>query len=129
MCSSDLKTRTDIQNEIDALYMIHSSHIVSMKASTVEDGDQYIAMEFCNAGDLSKTLEAKGGFLEEADARYILIQIVKGIAEMHKLCFIHRDLKIENVLVNIPSLQHKDLFSKTFDLSTYLSGCKIIDNL
>ena len=70
-------------------------------------------MEFCNAGDLDKTLEARGGFLKEEDARHILIQIVKGVADMHEKGYMHRDLKLDNIMVNIPALQkNKDLFSK-----------------
>lgn len=44
-----------------------------MKAVAKEYEDYYIAMEMCNGGDLSKMLEAKGGFLNEVDARRILI--------------------------------------------------------
>jgi serine/threonine protein kinase len=87
-----------------------------MKAVTKENEDYYIAMEMCNGGDLSKMLDAKGGFLTEADARQIMIQIVKGIASMHERDIMHRDLKLDNIMVHFPSLSYKELFDKRFDL-------------
>ena len=54
-----------------------------MKAMVKENDDYYIAMEMCNGGDLSKMLDAKGGFLSEVNARQIMIQIMRGIAAMH----------------------------------------------
>ena len=54
-----------------------------MKAIMKEKDDYYIAMELCNGGDLSKFLDAKGGYLSEVHARQIMIQIMRGIAAMH----------------------------------------------
>ena len=92
-----------------------------MKAVAKENEDYYIAMEMCNGGDLSKMLEAKGGFLNEEDARRILIQIVRGVAAMHERDIMHRDLKLDNVMVHFPSLSYKELFDKRFDLLQYIS--------
>jgi len=59
------KAQIDLQNEIELLTVLQSPNVVMMKAHTKENEDQYIAMEMCNGGDLSKMLDFKGGFLNE----------------------------------------------------------------
>ena len=66
-------------------------------------------------------LEAKGGFLNEVDARRILIQVVRGVAAMHERDIMHRDLKLDNIMVHFPSLSYNRLFDRTFKLFEYIT--------
>ena len=115
------KAQHDLQNEIELLTVLQSPNINMMKAVTKENEDYYLAMEMCNGGDLSDLLNAKGGFLTEADARQIIIQIIKGIACMHERDIMHRNLKPDNILVHFPNLSYKELFDKRFNLEEYVS--------
>jgi len=78
-------------------------------------------MELCNGGNLETLLEAKGGCLSEVDARHILIQIVKGIAVIHQRGFMHRDLKLDNVMIHFPNLSFNQLFGRGFELIEYIA--------
>jgi hypothetical protein len=40
---------------------------------------------------------------------------------MHEIQIMHRDLKLDNVMVHFPSLSYKELFDKRFDLLEYIS--------
>jgi serine/threonine-protein kinase ULK/ATG1 len=60
------------QNEIQIVSTIDSPNVISIKA-IMKYGDLfYIPMEFCNGGDLSNYLTLKGGYLQEAEATFVL---------------------------------------------------------
>lgn len=58
-----------------------------------------ISMEYANCGDLYNTV-SKEGSLEEDDANYYFTQLIKGVEYCHENNIIHRDIKLENVLIN-----------------------------
>ena len=56
-------------------------------------------MDFCGGGELLDLVTSKGR-LNEKEARIILLQIIDGINYCHKeFGLIHRDLKLENILL------------------------------
>ena len=61
-------------------------------------------MEFCNGGDLEGYIKAKGGYLPEQEIRVILRQIVCGLQATRLKNVMHRDLKLPNILINLPGL-------------------------
>jgi serine/threonine protein kinase len=61
-------------------------------------------MELCNGGDLEGFRKARGGFLQEQEARLILRQIMKGIQAIKEKNVMHRDLKLPNVMINFAEL-------------------------
>ena len=56
-------------------------------------------MEYLAGGDLM-TLLMKKDILPEPDARFYMAQLVLSVASVHKLNFIHRDLKPDNILLD-----------------------------
>ena len=64
-------------------------------------------MEYCNGGGLSDCLEEyqkkfRKPFPEEI-VQYLMRQIVSGINYLHKKDILHRDIKLDNILVNFDS--------------------------
>lgn len=71
-------------------------------------------MEYCNGGDLLNLKKIKHRF-KEHEARLILQQLVNGFKEIYKQQVMHRDLKLANILVHIPSLpvsKNKDFLNQ-----------------
>lgn len=63
-----------------------------------------LVMPYYPAGDLSryiKTVRPKARALPESVARTLFTQLVKTFQELHKVGIVHRDLKLENILVEI----------------------------
>ena len=56
-------------------------------------------MEYLAGGDLM-TLLMKKDILPEVDARFYMAQLVLAVDSVHKLNFIHRDLKPDNILLD-----------------------------
>jgi len=55
-------------------------------------------MEYLEGGDLLQLLKEKKR-LDEESARYIFLQLVDAMRYVHKKNIIHRDLKLENIML------------------------------
>ena len=93
-----------LDNEISILQEIEHPNII--KLIEVHETTQYIylVMELCNGGGLSDCLEDhmkknKKPFSEEI-VQYLMRQIVSGLNYLHKKDILHRDIKLDNILVN-----------------------------
>ena len=73
--------------------------IVEMKCSFQDEKFLYLVMEYLAGGDLM-TLLIKKDVLPENDARFYMAELVLSVDSVHKLNFIHRDLKPDNILLS-----------------------------
>jgi serine/threonine kinase 38 len=74
--------------------------IVELKASFQDDHHLYLVMDFLAGGDLMSLLMAKD-ILSEEDAKFYTAELILAIESVHNLKCIHRDLKPDNVLIDI----------------------------
>ena len=85
----------------------------------------YIVTEFCNGGELGKALEdyklKKGKAFPEEIVQYLMKQIISAFKYMHDLNIMHRDIKLENILLNFDNEEDKK------NLNMMKSQVKIID--
>jgi serine/threonine protein kinase len=59
----------------------------------------YIFTELCNGGDLLSYLQIQSLTIPEADCAIIIFQVLQGVKYLHGKGIVHRDLKLENVLM------------------------------
>ena len=65
-----------------------------------ENYDYYfMVMEFMGGKDLFEYLEKRGFKVPEQRAKEITLQIIKGVQYLHSFSIVHRDLKLENVMM------------------------------
>ncbi len=114
-----------LSNEITLLKKIHHPNIVRLIDLKKTKSHCYIVMEFCNGGDLSGCLKkykaAHHRPFSEEIVQYLMRQIVSGISFLHSNKIIHRDLKLDNILVTFPSENDKK------SLNMMKATAKIID--
>ena len=100
-----------LSNEISLLKKLHHPNIVRLIDLKKTKSHCYIVMEYCNGGDLAGCLKKykaayKRPFPEEL-VQYLMRQIVSGLNFLHSQKIIHRDLKLENILVTFSSEKDK----------------------
>lgn len=83
--------------------MFNSPHIIELYELVQTNNNFYAFIEYANGGSLQNLLNLKGRF-SELVAREILIQIVKGFEVLYSKKIVHRDLKLDNILVSFPNL-------------------------
>ena len=97
------KAKKYLDNEIAILKEIEHPNIVKLYDIKETSNSYYLVTEYCNGGGLSDCLENYKGkykkpFSEEI-VQYLMRQIVSAIAYLHGKTILHRDLKLDNILV------------------------------
>ena len=59
----------------------------------------YVVMEYCNGGSLSDCLKKYGKPFPQEIIQYFMRQIVEGLKYIHSKRIIHRDIKMDNILI------------------------------
>ena len=81
--------------------LLRHDNIVRLYTWIKTPNKYYLVMECCGRGDLLQHLHSAGEIGEPA-AREICTQLFRGVAFCHSLGIMHRDLKLENVLLAEP---------------------------
>lgn len=87
------------------LNSINFSYACSLYGVFRDDAHTYVSMEFATEGDLFNWCEggAPPGPERELHVRPVVLQILRGVRQLHDLNVVHRDLSLENILISKPS--------------------------
>lgn len=94
-----------VQNEINIHRKLQHKHIVEFMKSFEDDKLIYIIQSLCSNNSLRDLHKARG-VVSVAECRYFISQILKGAQYIHDNQYIHRDLKLTNILID-KSMQMK----------------------
>lgn len=108
--TSDNYRRKFLPRELTILRKINHPNIVKVFEILQVSDRIYIVMQFCPRGTIADLLQ-KLGNLSEPVSRFLFIQIIEAVAYLHSIDLAHRDLKVENVLLD------KDFSPKLTDFS------------
>ena len=96
--------KTRIKSELENLHKLKHKNIIQIRGYEATKNNTYIALEYCNGGNLheyqkfyQKTTKTT---LNELYIQKIIKQITAGLEFMHLNKIIHRDIKLENILIN-----------------------------
>ena len=114
-----------LTNEINIMHNLNHPNIVKFIQVKKTKKHYYIVMEYCNGGELEKALEKYqlkyGKPFSEEIVQHLMRQIISAFKYMHANQIMHRDIKLENILVNFESEKDKN------DLNMLKATVKIID--
>jgi serine/threonine protein kinase len=77
-----------------------SPYVVALYGCTQDTNHYKMLLEYCNGGDLSGFVKARGNYLKEEEARFLMAKVMQGMAVLHEKNVTHRDLKLENILLH-----------------------------
>ena len=108
--------------EAQAAAQLKSEHVAHVTDfGTLDDGRQYMVMEYLEGEDLSARLH-RCGRLPVAEAADFLIQTCAGLAEAHASGIIHRDIKPSNLFVTRTSDGSERIKVLDFGVSKFQLG-------
>jgi len=88
-----------VWNEIEIHSEMKHESIVSLFGYFEDERNIYLVMELCNHGNMYRFLR-KHAKLSEADAAFVIAQLLSALGYMHDKGVLHRDLKLSNILLN-----------------------------
>ena len=114
-----------IENEIIILKQINHPNIIKLYDIKVSNEYIYLVMEYANGGSLLNALNnykfKNGKPFTEKIVQFLMKQILLGVDCLHKHKIIHRDLKLDNILLKYNSEEEARVGN------IFLSQIKIID--
>ncbi|XP_023666085.2 NUAK family SNF1-like kinase 1 [Paramormyrops kingsleyae] len=133
----DEQDMVHIRREIEIMSSLRHPHIITIY-EVFENRDKIvIVMEYASKGELYDYLNERHR-LTERETRHFFRQIVSAVHYCHKNGIVHRDLKLENVLLDenfnikiadfgLSNLYHKDKLLQTFCGSPLYASPEIIN--
>ena len=119
------KVKKYFNNEIFILRNVNHPNIIKLYEIKQTLNNFYLVFELCNGGGLSNCLERymknNGKPFTQEIVQHIMKQIVSGIQYLHNNKILHRDLKLDNILISFDNEEDKE------NLNLLKSKVKIID--
>lgn len=142
---TNLKEKGYIQNEIRILKKIKNNNIINLYNTFQNKDCIYLFLEYCNGGtikeNLDKYLNKTGKPFPEKYIQHLMKQILLGVKYLHDNGIIHRDLKLNNILlkyknnydlnnINILSAQAKIIdFNLSYIKNNYYEPYSVVGTL
>lgn len=92
------KGDNSLQREIQVLCKVQHPNCIKLFAVYITPRKVYLITELVTGGELLDRVTAKGNYTEK-DAADLITQLLEGVSYLHSQGIVHRDLKLENMLM------------------------------
>ncbi|KAF2225268.1 kinase-like domain-containing protein [Elsinoe ampelina] len=99
------RIKHSLDREIAILKMVSHPSIVRLKAMEEEPRRTLLVLTYCTGGDLFVLASERRDLLREPLVQRMFSELVAATRYLHSNWIVHRDIKLENVLVNVPFAQ------------------------
>ena len=122
-----VKKKEVLERELNTLKKLDHPNIIKFY-ETYDDGKYvHFVMEYYAGGDLFERLESPNEpMITEDQVKTIMHKLIKTVLYMHKKNIVHRDLKLENILLNGPTFD-ADIKIIDFGLSTFINENEMLN--
>jgi len=101
--ASETRIEMSLKRELEIMRSIHHPSLVHLKAWKIEPTRALLVLSYCPGGDLFDVATAHRDLLTPPLLRRMFAELVGAVKYLHERRIVHRDIKLENVLVNIPA--------------------------
>ncbi|KAI1124485.1 kinase-like protein [Nemania abortiva] len=114
--ASEDRIEMSLKRELDIMQSIDHPSLVHLRAWSIEPTRALLVMNYSSGGDLFDVASNYRDSLKAPILRRIFAEIVGAVGYLHERRIVHRDIKLENVLVNISPAE---LTNPTQDWTAY----------
>ncbi|KAI0100111.1 kinase-like protein [Nemania sp. FL0031] len=114
--ASEDRIEMSLKRELDIMQSIDHPSLVHLRAWNIEPTRALLVLNYSPGGDLFDVASNYRDSLKAPILRRIFAEIVGAVGYLHERRIVHRDIKLENVLVNISPAE---LTNPTQDWTTY----------
>ena len=111
-----------VKNEMSILKLVKHKYIIQLYEILQTPNHIFIVMEYCDGKDIMDYILSRN-YLTESDALKYFQQLINALFYLHSQNIAHRDIKIDNILLD----RNKNLKLIDFGLSTKYSDDKLLD--
>ncbi|KAI9799040.1 MAG: hypothetical protein M1833_004234 [Piccolia ochrophora] len=121
--ASEERIECALKRELDIMKSIYHPSLVHLKAFSVEPSRALLVLSYCPGGDMFEIASERHDLLIPPLIQRIFSELVTATRYLHERNIVHRDIKLENVLFNIPAdsaIDIKDWQSYPFAVITLI---------
>ncbi|KIW02472.1 uncharacterized protein PV09_06278 [Verruconis gallopava] len=110
-----------LKREIEILRTLEHPTLIHLKAFDWSDQEALIVLNYCAGGDLFDLASQRRDLLTPHIVQRMFAELVDATRYLHSLWIVHRDIKLENVLLNLPAqalAEITDAFKHPYPLIT-----------
>ena len=116
------KSLKSFQKTIKLIHKLNHKNLTKLVGFEKTKHNFYVALEYSNGLNLYDYLQNymkqnNNNPLEESIVKKIIIQVAKGIKHLHNQNIIHRDIKLENILINYDDQEYEKKLENLTDLN------------
>ncbi|KAI9679593.1 MAG: hypothetical protein M1829_001555 [Trizodia sp. TS-e1964] len=121
--ASEERVDSSLKREMEIMKSIHHPSIVHLKAYSIEATRTLLVLGYCSGGDLFDI--SSNHLLPPILIQRIFAELVAATRYLHSQDIVHRDIKLENVLINLKP----DILKSTIDWHTYPTSVSTLSDL
>ncbi|KKK14030.1 hypothetical protein AOCH_004328 [Aspergillus ochraceoroseus] len=109
------RLEVSLKREVEILKSLNHPSLVQLKAFGSDEKRALLVLDYCPGGDLFDVISNNPKPMAPGLIRRIFAELVAAVRYLHEHYVVHRDIKLENALVNLPI----DALQKITDWRTY----------
>ncbi|RAH83228.1 protein kinase [Aspergillus japonicus CBS 114.51] len=96
------RLEVSLKREVEILKSVNHPSLVQLKAFGSDEKRALLVLDYCPGGDLFDVASSSNRPLNPPVIRRMFAELVAAVRYLHEHYIVHRDIKLENVLVNLP---------------------------
>ncbi|KAF2806174.1 Pkinase-domain-containing protein [Mytilinidion resinicola] len=101
--ADEQRVELSLKREVEMLKSVSHPSLVHLRTFDYDDQEAHLVLTYCPGGDLFDLASEHRDLLTPALLQRVNAEMVGAVRYLHSELIVHRDIKLENVLLNIPA--------------------------